>query len=317
MKNIFIILMIIGLSLTSCSDDDKLPVDFDDLINSGLPFASLLDFESEFKPIEGELFITQEDPNSYDISLTFEMNSPLDGSDVTAIKILGSFKDNTKQGNIDISASDVLLAEIPSSQFSSSGGLPEVTFDITGTELLQAFGFATNQIEGLDVFTYQVVLVTDKGEFTDVSANFDNQSADHTFNAQVLCLSDFNAEFTYVSTSLSTPEVDAPSGGWPDQTGSGQFTEIREGVYQITPGVTFGAWPLWYSGARQEPTTVLLRDNCEIFSFIGEDENEDGYKISPFIINGNELTFTWENDEEETGTVTLTRTDGMDWPIID
>ncbi len=316
------IMSILLVALTiACSDDDKLPVDFDELINSGLPFASRTDFESEFKPIEGELFLKEADLEDYNISITFELNSPEDGANVNAIKIVGSFKDNNVEivGNdtIDVSKSNILLKEISSSQFStSSNDLPEVTFTITGQELLQAFDYTAVDIKGLDVFTYRVILVTDEGEFTDVSSNFDNQSADHSFDAQVLCPSDFSAQFTYLSTNLSTPEIDEPDGGWPNQSGSGEFREIREGVYEITPGVTFGALELWNRGVTAGPDSVFLRDNCGTFSFIGEDSDDNGYQISPFVIDGNQLTFTWENDEDESGTVTLTRTDGQIWPDL-
>ncbi|TPN81323.1 hypothetical protein [Aquimarina algicola] len=319
MKKIFISIISIGLLFSGCSDDDKLPVDFDDLINTGLPFAARTNFESKFKPIENEIFLEEVDIANYSLTTTLELNSIQDGSDVTAIKVVGSFKDNTvMMGGTDISKNDVLIQEIPSSQFTTSGELPEVTFTITGTELLGDFGYTADQIKGTDVFTYQIVLVTANGEFTDVSANFDNQSADHTFNAQVLCPSDFSAEFTYESTNLIEDEdLDVPTSRWATQTGTGSFEEVREGVYRITPGATFGALSLWNDGVTAGPENIFLRDNCGTFSYIGEDSNEDGYNISPLTVNGNELTYTWENDEDQSGTVTLTRTDGMDWPDIE
>lgn len=60
--------------------------------------------------------------------------------------------------------------------------------------------------------------------------------------------------------------------------------------------------------------SLVLQDQCGELSLLGADQYGDGWTISNVVVNGSELSFTWESDFGETSNVTLTRTDGGDWP---
>ena len=62
--------------------------------------------------------------------------------------------------------------------------------------------------------------------------------------------------------------------------------------------------------------TLVLRDVCGTLSYTGTDQYGDAWTISNVVVDGSDLTFTWRSAYGETSTVTLTRTDGENWPVL-
>ncbi|MDY8134252.1 Calx-beta domain-containing protein [Aquimarina sp. 2201CG5-10] len=100
-------------------------------------------------------------------------------------------------------------------------------------------------------------------------------------------------------------------------TGSGVFTEESPNVYAISPGVEFGFWTEAYGIDPPGGDVRLLNLGCEGLQYDGVAEDRfgrAGYSIDNVSFNGPDLSFQWTTGWGETGFVTLTRTDGLDWP---
>ena len=192
-----------AVSLWSCSDDDKLPVDFDELEVSGGAFATEISSE-------GSTDINKLDPGASAFSKTYELVSPKGGTDITKVELYVSFTgENT-------TAPEALLATVNSSNFVNGDSYPQVTIQVNGADILAALGVPSSQLEGGDTFNYRIAVTNADGTFSDVSANFDNQSADHTFNSTVIC------ELEEVPAGVWTIEMqDSYGDGWQTTTANG------------------------------------------------------------------------------------------------
>ena len=217
MKNIFKIL-IITLLFTACKDDDTLPVDFDDLIVSGGAFATELS-------TDGSTNINKLDPTASEFSKSYQLVTPKGGTDISRVDVYVSFD------GLNAQADEALLSTVDASNFSSGDNYPEVTIPFNGGSILSALGLSPDALEGGDVFDFRLALTTPEGTFSDVSANFDNQSADHTFEASVVC------ELAIVPEGTWTIDMqDSYGDGWQPTTANGGGPGI---VVTLSDGTIF------------------------------------------------------------------------------
>ncbi|WP_460218261.1 hypothetical protein [Psychroserpens sp. MEBiC05023] len=201
LKTIFMS-VIISVGLTGCSDDDKLPVDFDDLNVTGQPFATEISSE-------GSTNINKLDPASSSFSKTYQLFSLDDGADVTNMEVFVSFN------GLTTTADEALLYTISPSTFDNSGTNPTVTVNYNGADILAALSLPQSALEGGDTFNYRLAFTNADGTFSDVSANFDNQSADHTFVSSVVCIAPPPAGIWTIDMA------DSYGDGWQPLTGDG------------------------------------------------------------------------------------------------
>ncbi len=217
MKNIFIrymmVFALISFGLTSCEDDDTLPVDFEDLNASGGAFAAEVS-------TTGSTDINRNNPSESSFQKTYVLDSPQDGTEVSEVQIYVNYD----------GSDEVLYQTIPASEFTIVDGQPQFTVNYNGAEILSALGLeggADGDLEGGAAFGYRLAIVTPRGTFTDVSPNFANQSADHTFSSTVVCL---------------LPEV--PAGEWTinmsDSFGDGWQTNDSSGGDGLTVTLSNG-----------------------------------------------------------------------------
>ncbi|MEM9000363.1 MAG: hypothetical protein AAGB24_08865 [Bacteroidota bacterium] len=179
-----ITLVSLGLFLTSCEDDDKLPVDFDDLNVSGAPFIQIINQS-------GDASVDLFNPAASSWTREYQVVSLEDGEDVTRVELYVSYTDNTvPEGTTIMATAESLYQAFDASVFSDTGIYPTFSVDYNGQEVLDLLGLNIADIAGTDAFNFRWDVITDRGTFTDVSANFDNQSADHTITATVVCLLD-------------------------------------------------------------------------------------------------------------------------------
>ncbi|PTX60964.1 hypothetical protein C8N46_105120 [Kordia periserrulae] len=165
----------ICIAFYSCKDDDTLPVDFDDLINTGVPFAAEI-------TTNGSTNVNKLDPSSSSFSKEYQIISPAGGTDVTKVEVFVSLAGQ------NLTTDEALLVTAESSSFTNTdGGYPEVAISFDGASIISALGVDPAALEGGDRFNYRLALTNPQGTFSDVSANFDNQSADHTFASTVVC----------------------------------------------------------------------------------------------------------------------------------
>ncbi len=201
----FSVLGAIILAFSSCSDDDTLPVQFDELINSGLPFATEI-------TTNGSTNVNKLDPGSSNFSKDYRVISPAGGTDVTKVEVYVSLIGQ------NINAAEALLSTTEASSFTAAanGGYPEVNIAFDGASIIAALGIDPSNLEGGDTFSYRLALTNPQGTFSDVSANFDNQSADHTFTSTVVCDSP-----TLPAGDWVIDMADSYGDGWQPTTGNG------------------------------------------------------------------------------------------------
>ena len=178
MKNKYKIFFIIPLLMVmGCSDDDKLPTDFAELNVSGGAYATDVTVDG------GTTSINKLDPASSTFFKTYDLVSPKGGTDITTVDIY-----LTLVRGVDPLSSEVFLKSYASDAFMSGGAYPQLNAEFIGSELITALGIDPAILEGGDTFAYRLALTNPDGTFSDVSANFDNQSADHTFSSTVVCI---------------------------------------------------------------------------------------------------------------------------------
>jgi len=208
MKNKFLktilALSAVCIAFYSCKDDDTLPVDFDELINTGLPFATEI-------TTNGSTNVNKLDPGSSSFSKDYQLISPAGGTDITKVEVYVSLTGQT------INADEALLSTTEASSFTAAtnGGYPQVNITFDGASIIAALGIDPADLEGGDTFSYRLALTNPQGTFSDVSANFDNQSADHTFNSSVVCIAPPPPGVWTIDMS------DSYGDGWQTTTGNG------------------------------------------------------------------------------------------------
>jgi len=219
MKKIIYITKIVALFLiSSCMDDSTLPVKLEDLENSGVPFASDLskDIDTNFNKFDFE--------NSA-FTKTFSIDSPDEGKDVTKVDIFVSLS-----RSIDILAEETFLKSYDTSSFSTDESFQTFDLNITASELFSTLNYDSNLLEGGEVFSYRLALTNNNGTYSDVSANFDGQSADHSFTSTVVCELEIIPEGDWVIDMQ-----DSYGDGWQSTTadggGSGITLELSDGTF--------------------------------------------------------------------------------------
>jgi len=140
----------------------------------------------------------------------------------------------------------------------------------------------------------------------DVPLNMNYTRGEYTI--QVTCEGDLTTSYTYRN-------YDNFAGA--EFTGEGEMTifDNTPGSYKVTD-FSFGSWPGAYS--VDPPTgTLLFKENCGVISLSGTDNYGDTWTMTEILeSDGPNFTFKYENTYPEFGTVTLTRTDGSNWPKL-
>lgn len=153
-------------------------------------------------------------------------------------------------------------------------------------------------------------VINDNGtnNFSSNIATSDLYKVFQTYN--VACASYLAGTYNYSTTNIGSPDSD-----FIDDivTGTVTFTDKEGGVYDISDA-SFGGWGALYGETAAKG--VQLIDVCNQISFGGEDKYGETYSITNIVVNGNVLSFHWENSYKEYGDTTLTRTDNTDWPDL-
>ncbi len=166
-----LLIVIIAILTWNCSDDDKLPIDFNDLELSGGAFASETNSTGNIS-----LEITNPLKTNFTKTYTLMTPAPSLGSDVKSV----SFYLTLKRAG---SKFDEVLYKIVNNSNSSTS--PKIEINFVGEDLLSSLKIAPADLIKGDEINVRLALTTPNGVFSSVSSNFDNQSADHTFTIPV------------------------------------------------------------------------------------------------------------------------------------
>jgi hypothetical protein len=94
------------------------------------------------------------------------------------------------------------------------------------------------------------------------------------------------------------------------------WVEVGDGVYE-TADFTYGAYVACYGGWGGTPDGSLqINDVCNLIFPTGLSQWDEVYTFSNGTTAGISFAFDWVNDYGESGSVTLIRQDGQDWPPL-
>ncbi|MBA0884441.1 hypothetical protein [Flavobacterium undicola] len=154
-------------------------------------------------------------------------------------------------------------------------------------------------------------LINDDGS-NNFSPNIATSSTYKVFQAyNVSCPSSLGGTYQFTTTNTSAPTGEFAAG---PLTGTVVFEDLGGGVYNISDA-SFGGWAGLY-GPGNIAQKVQLKDICNKISYLGTDQYGEVFTFSNLVVNGDKISFHWENDYGEFGNTTLKRTDGSNWPSL-
>lgn len=160
------------------------------------------------------------------------------------------------------------------------------------------------------------VLVLNITETSNSGANLVINDKTESVNVTLsyLCSSELEVPFTWTASGPQLSRTLSGSDALVRVEGSDTRYKFESGFFD------FGYYCLRYNGGEDPGCgdgaagSLELDDTCGKLSYAGTDQYGDSWVISDVVVNGPDLTFTWLSDWGESSRVTLTRTDGEDWP---
>lgn len=227
----------------------------------------------------------------------------------------------------DIVARDFI--SVPSSSFgTSANGLPGTTVTFEMSQALTVLGLGEADITGGDRFRFLgTVVLNDGRRFGDANTGVNLKSsasfaAMTRLDANVVCVSDLGGTMNYSNTNMFRGAGNGGQGAAcaiDPITGSFEIRDDGDGNYTFIDGngnndQSFGMFDSCWSDDPQMGDRGMT-DVCGLIDNRGTDKYGDTYYWSNLTGAGtNAISFDWINDWGDRGRVTLTRTDGNNWP---
>ncbi len=319
MKKIIIYSLVVGLVALGCQKDDINPApDLNDYVGAVTLVTQPTD--------PGDLFFNAlNDLNGEQISFTLDYDN-FGTTDVESLTIRLEYTETAGKFDIfrnefvDTTYVTVDIDEIP------VGNLPS-TVTITGAEMLTILQglnpkfTSVDSIEVGDFFQLTFPINLPDGTELTVALNSDlcNEPAQPSaggcgFAWGVSCPSELDGvEASYVVNSWDTDAVSNI-----DATGTITWTQSGgSGVYEWST-FTFGTYQYLYGCCEQTAGGTALRvtDVCSSISMSPADGFGCGWSLTVNSVAGPVMNVTLAGDCQGTLDITMTRTDGLDWPII-
>lgn len=298
-KLLFASLALVAFTLSCDDDGGTSKIDLD---NGGVPDINKVENETT------ENFINLneiQEGNDITIGVTVGVGQ----GDVVSIDLTG-FYTKASTGETEKNVFETGITTFPSTFTYSKADLLDA-FDVLATDADFELGDALTFSATVTLGNGTVLnLINDDGStnFGADVANSSQFSVVQTYN--VSCPSDLGGTYEYITTNIGEP------GGFTDAgpfTGTVTFTDTGGGVYDISDA-SFGGWIGLY-GPDNIAEGVQLKDICNQIAYIGVDQFDEVFTFSNLVVNGNELSFHWENDYGEFGDTTLINPNG-DWPPL-
>jgi len=180
--------------------------------------------------------------------------------------------------------------------FSTVSALP-ATLNVTMNDVLAALSKTADDVAVGDAVRFSFRVTTQSGVFR----------SSRTLRVPFSCVSNLKGEVDYVSTVyFCTGDALA---------GTAEIIELGAGRYSFSDW-SFGTYPECYGGSAASWGTLTLNDVCNKLSVTGTDNYGDSWQFTVNSISGTELNASWSNTYGEFGSVTLTKTDGTNWPPL-
>jgi len=301
------------LAITSCRDNDLLPLPIDTFNSGGAGGV----YMRQVKIVSG--IFNAESLNTAVFTITLEAVDGKQGASIESIDLFASFRDITP-GNGTNDKTEKFVKNIKydgTFAIDATSQLPRGTISITYNESVAALGLTPAQVDRTDQFTIrQAVKLKDVRVFS--SNNASSALLTGAFYqspyrniVSVSCPSLVqNVEITYKTTVLDDGSGGPPSGCPAPLTGSltltGQDGQIKLsdasfGYYKCAFGITA-------SGG------ITLNDVCRLLFFTGADQFDTMYSIDAVTVAGSKVTLDITTNYAENIIVELTKKDGTNWP---
>lgn len=144
----------------------------------------------------------------------------------------------------------------------------------------------------------------------DVEINPNYASGTHIIQVACAAPDDIATEYTFVHRNNFTGN---------EQTGTGSMTNFGSSMTEfVFTDFSFGSWTEAY-GIDPPSGNIRFIENCGAVSIAGSDNYGDQWMLNEVLESGGPVfTFTWSNSSSynEFGEVSLTRTDGSNWPAF-
>ena len=311
-----ILLIMVFLAFYACRDEDLMPApDINDpsIIGAVTLVTSNPDrlFFNALNPLDAEYIEFELDINDFGVTEVVSVDVELVFTDKDRVW------DPLRQEYHDSIHTAINVGSITS--FPS-------TFQLTGQQVADAVGFGTvDSLAVGDLFQLTFPINTGDGRRLTVALNSDlcNEPAQPSFGGcsfiwGVSCPSELNGvEVNYVINSSTSFGIDL----MPLITTSGTLTWQENGgagVYDWDT-FTFGAYQALYGCCEQVRGGTALRvtDVCSKLSISAEDGFACPWSLTVVSVNGAEMNIILDGGEVCLGIidVTMTRTDGLDWPV--
>lgn len=208
---------------------------------------------------------------------------------------------------------------------------PAANISITIPEALTAMGFTSDDITGGDFFEFRLVLRDTKGRtFTNTNLSGDVSGGQafrspFFYRVPVLCPSNLAGEYDLVTTTPdwcgSTYEGKVRFTAGATSAASAAYTILVDSAGTFVQDFSFGTYRACYgdstvatgaSGLRLIDACRQLRFNSSRSAPMG-----DNFSVEAVTVNGPVLVLEFKTSKApESGTATITRTDGTDWPPL-
>lgn len=171
------------------------------------------------------------------------------------------------------------------------------TVNVPLNDLLSSLGLTVDDVEVGDNVIFTFTGSTSTGVY----------NSSRTVSAPFSCKSTLSGTLDYVSTNYFCSGADL--------TGQVMMTSPSAGKYTFSDW-SFGTYPECYGGSAANWGSLQLNDVCNQITVTGVDNYGDSWDFIINSVNGADLNASWSNTYGEFGTVTLTRTDGKNWPAL-
>lgn len=300
-KILIALMAILVFSLSSCEDEDRLPLVVLDTVEKGA-YPRLIDETDKLI----NLFDVAGSSYTYNIEFVDEQ-----GGALLAEYVLDLVYDDNDPSNGDNSTGPVEFLKITPDQLTANanGYLQAPTITIIGTQVLQAAGVKEEDVSAGDNFNFQGrVVLTDGRTFSQANSSATVVGpafrGHFNFTMPASCPSDLTGTYDYVTTDI-----------WCGGTDTGQVTiqALGGGVYQFSDWA-FGAYNPCYGGGTAGGSLYFTDVCLEVFFSGFTDSFGDTWTFDSSI-DGEEWTIKWENTYGEFATSVITFPGGVPFTL--
>lgn len=295
---------IMALGLSSCEDEDRLPLVVLDTVEKGA-YPRLIDETDKLI----NLFDVAGSSYTYNIEFVDEEGGALVDRYVVDLEFEDNNPDNGDNSGV---VTDFLVMTPDQFTQNANNYLQAPTVTITGSEALAAFGLADDDVKAGDNFNFKGRVELSDGR------TFSQSNSSSTvvgpafrghfdFTMPASCPSDLTGTYAYTSTDI-----------WCDGSEVSGMVDIEAlggGVYQFSDWA-FGSYGPCYGGGTAGGT-LQFTDVCLEVKFTGFTDSFGDTWTYTSSVDGDEWTIAWVNTYDESATSVITFPGGVPFILAD